>query len=61
MFISSISETGSSTSAYVLSNLLNELGEQIRSKALPSILSISPTSLKNSIIQICECRILFII
>ena len=33
---------GSYTSAHVLLNLLNELGEKPRCKALPSILSISP-------------------
>ena len=48
-------------SAHVLLNLLNELGKMIRCEALPSILSFSPTSLINSIIQEHECKILFII
>ena len=48
-------------SAHVILNLLNELGEKIRCEALPSILSVSLTSLINSIIQEHECKILFII
>ena len=48
-------------SAHVLSNLLNELGKKIRCEALPSILSVFPTSLINSVIQEHECKVLFII
>ena len=46
---------------YVLLNLLNELGKKIRCEALWSILSVSPTSLINSVIQEQECKIIFII
>ena len=52
---------GSYTSAHVLLNLLNELGEKIWCEDLPSILSVSPTSLINSIKQEHDCKILFII
>ena len=45
-------------SAHVLLNLLNELGETIN---MPSILSVSPTGLINSIIQEHDCKSLFII
>ena len=38
-------------SAYVLLKLLNELGKKIRCEAMPSILIVSPTCLKNSINQ----------
>ena len=48
-------------SAHVLLNLLNELGENIRCEALPSILSVSPTGLIISITREHECNILFII
>ena len=40
--------TGSHMSAHVLLNLLNELEKMIRCKAMSSILSVSPTSLINS-------------
>ena len=48
-------------SAHVTLNLLKELGKKIRCQTLPSILSVSPTSLINSIIHEHECKILFII
>ena len=48
-------------STYVLLTLLNPLGKKIRCEAVPSILSVSPTSLTNSIIKEHECKILFII
>ena len=48
-------------SVHILLNLLNELGKKIRCEALPNILLICPTSLKNSIIQEQEYKILFII
>ena len=52
---------GSYMSAHVLLNLLNEMGKKIRCEAVLSILSVSPISLVNSIIQEHECKILFII
>ena len=43
-------------SAYVLLNLLNELGKRDKMRGLPSILHFfSPTRLMNSIIQEHEC------
>ena len=42
-------------SAYVLLNLLNELGKRDQMRGLPSILSLFATSLTNSIIQEHEC------
>ena len=48
-------------SAHVLLNLLYELGKKIRCEAVPSILSVSPRSLINPVIQEYECNILFII
>ena len=48
-------------SAHVLLNVLNDLGKKIRCKAMPSMLSVFPTSLINSVIQEHECKILFII
>ena len=42
-------------SAYVLLNLLNELGKSIKMLGLPGILSLFATSLINSIIQEHEC------
>ena len=50
-------------SARVSMKLLNELGKKIRCEALPSILSVSPppTSLIKSIVQVHECKILFVI
>ena len=42
-------------SAYVLLNLLNELGKRDKMRGLPSILSLFATSLTNSIIQEHEC------
>ena len=46
---------------YIFEFIKNELGKKINCKALPSILSVFPTSLINSIIQEHECKILFII
>ena len=46
---------------HVLLNLLIEFGKKIRCKALPSVLSVSPSSSINSIIQEHEYKILFII
>ena len=48
-------------SAHVLLNLLNDLEKKIRCEALPSILSVFPTELINSMMQEHECKILFII
>ena len=42
-------------SAYVLLNLLNELGKRDKMRGLPSILSLFATSLINSIIHEHEC------
>ena len=53
---------GSCTSAYVLLNLLNELGKMIRCKALPILLSIFLNKfmcLINSIIKGHECKIAY--
>ena len=50
---------GSYISAHVLLNLLNELRKRDKMRGLPSILSLFPTSLSNSIIQEHECKILF--
>ena len=52
---------GSYMSAHVLLNLLNDLGKKIRCEALPSILSVFPIELINSMMQEHECKILFII
>ena len=46
---------GSYRSAYVLLNLLNELGKRDKMRSLPSILSFFATSLINSVIQEHEC------
>ena len=46
---------GSYMSAHVLLNLLNGLGNRDKMRGLPSILSLFPTSLINSIIQEQEC------
>ena len=40
---------------YVLLNLLNELGKRDKMRGLPSILSLSPTCLIDSIIKEHEC------
>ena len=42
-------------SAHVLLHLLNELGRRDKMRGLPSILSLFPTSLINSIIQEHDC------
>ena len=46
-------------SARVVLNSLNSLGKKDKMDSLPSILSVSPTSLINSIIQKQDCKILF--
>ena len=48
-------------SDHVLLNLLSEFGKKIRCEGLPSILSVFPKELINSVIQEHECKILFII
>ena len=48
-------------SAYVLLDLLNELGKSDKMQGLPSIYLFFPTSLINPIIQEHKCYILFII
>ena len=42
-------------SAHVLLNLLNKLGKRDKMRGLPSILSLFPNELINSIIQEHEC------
>ena len=48
-------------SAHILLNLLNELGKRDKMRGLPSIFLFFATSLINSIIQMHECEILFLI
>ena len=43
-------------SAHALLNLLNKLGKKIRCKAVPSMLSVFPSRLINSVIQEHECK-----